>query len=45
MRAHSRPSLYLQTAERTRDLAAATLDDLHDQGDQLARVQGDLNTV
>lgn len=34
-----------QTAERTRDLANATLEDLHDQGDQLARVQGDLNTV
>lgn len=41
---HAHP-FFPQTAERTRDLAAATLDDLHDQGDQLARVQGDLNTV
>jgi hypothetical protein len=34
-----------QTANRTKEVAAATLGDLERQGDQLGRVRGDLNTV
>lgn len=34
-----------QTAEKTKEVALATLDDLHEQGEQLGRVQRDLNVV
>ena len=35
----------LQTAEQTREMAATTLDSLHDQGHRLDRVEGDLYEV
>ena len=34
-----------QTAEKTKEVALATLDDLQEQGEQLGRVQRDLNVV
>jgi len=39
------PPISPQTANRTKEVAAATLEDLERQGDQLGRVRGDLNTV
>ena len=37
--------LYMQVAEETRDMAGNTLDALHEQGQRLDRVEGDLYEV
>ena len=39
------PFPFPQTANRTKEVAAATQEDVERQGDQLGRVRGDLNTV